>query len=45
MLLQSLARDKGLTIALDYDLFLPTPFIGDPGRIRQVLTNLMGNAL
>jgi len=45
ILLQPLARDKGLTIALDYDLFLPTRFIGDPGRIRQVLTNLMGNAL
>lgn len=45
MLLQASARDKGLTIALDYDLFLPTRFIGDPGRIRQVLTNLMGNAL
>jgi signal transduction histidine kinase/CheY-like chemotaxis protein len=45
MLLQTTARDKGLTIALDYDLFLPTLFIGDPGRIRQVLTNLIGNAL
>lgn len=45
MLLQPAARDKGLTVALDYDLFLPTRFIGDPGRIRQVLTNLLGNAL
>jgi hypothetical protein len=45
MLLQHAARDKGLTILLDYDLFLPTAYIGDPGRIRQVLTNLMGNAV
>ncbi|WP_415922594.1 response regulator [Tateyamaria sp. SN6-1] len=45
MLLQTSARDKGLTLLLDYDLFLPTTYIGDPGRIRQVLTNLMGNAV
>jgi signal transduction histidine kinase/DNA-binding response OmpR family regulator len=45
MLLQPTARDKGLTMLVDYDLFLPTRFVGDPGRIRQVLTNLAGNAL
>ena len=45
MLLQPLAREKGLGLALEYDLFMPTHLIGDPGRIRQVLTNLMGNAL
>ena len=45
MLLQPSARDKGLTLMLDYDLFLPTSFVGDPGRIRQVLTNLTGNAI
>ncbi|WP_299618433.1 response regulator [uncultured Tateyamaria sp.] len=45
MLLQPSARDKGLTILLDYDLFLPTAYIGDPGRFRQVMTNLMGNAV
>lgn len=45
MLLQPLADDKGLTLTLDYDLFMPTEVIGDAGRIRQVLTNLMGNAV
>jgi signal transduction histidine kinase/CheY-like chemotaxis protein len=45
MLLQPTARDKGLNMVVDYDLFLPTRFVGDPGRIRQVLTNLAGNAV
>lgn len=45
MLLQPTARDKGLSMLIDYDLFLPTRLIGDPGRIRQILTNLVGNAV
>ncbi|GFE49262.1 sensor histidine kinase [Roseobacter cerasinus] len=45
MLLQSSARDKGLDLTLDYDLFLPSEVVGDPGRMRQILTNLMGNAV
>lgn len=44
-LLQPTAREKGLALIVDYDLFLPTLFIGDLGRIRQVLTNLIGNAV
>lgn len=44
-LLQPSAREKELALIVDYDLFLPTLFIGDPGRIRQVLTNLIGNAV
>ncbi|MDE3123658.1 MAG: response regulator, partial [Paracoccaceae bacterium] len=45
MLLQPAAQDKGIDLLIDYDLFLPTRFAGDPGRIRQVLTNLIGNAV
>ncbi|MFN3723234.1 MAG: response regulator [Paracoccaceae bacterium] len=45
MLLQPRARAKGIDLMIDYDMFLPTRFVGDPGRIRQVLTNLMGNAV
>lgn len=44
-LLQPSARDKGVDLLIDYDLFLPTQLVGDPGRIRQVLTNIVGNAV
>ncbi|MGH1576178.1 response regulator [Planktotalea sp.] len=44
-LLQPSARDKGVALSIDYDLFLATRFIGDPGRIRQILTNILGNAV
>ncbi|MCA0921260.1 response regulator [Pseudooceanicola nanhaiensis] len=44
-LLQPRARQKGLEVLVDYDLFLPTRYIGDPGRLRQVITNLVGNAI
>ena len=45
MLLQPSAQDKGLSLLLDFDLFLPATLIGDPGRLRQVMTNLIGNAI
>lgn len=44
-LLMPSVREKGLKIMLDYDIFLPTCFRGDPVRVRQVLTNLIGNAV
>lgn len=45
VLLQPSARDKGIKLLVDYDLFLPTRFIADPGRMRQIMTNLLGNAV
>ncbi len=45
LLLQPSARNKGISVIADYDLFLPTRFVGDRGRIRQILTNLLGNAV
>lgn len=45
LLLQPLASEKGVSLLVDFDLFLPTRFVADPGRMRQILTNLLGNAV
>ena len=39
------AEAKGLTLDLDYPAELGEHFKGDPLRIQQVLTNLLGNAV
>jgi PAS domain S-box-containing protein len=39
------AGHKGLTLALDYPSELPSYYKGDPTRVRQVLVNLLGNAV
>ncbi len=39
------AQRKGLHILADYDPSVPTTVMGDPIRIRQIVTNLLGNAI
>lgn len=45
LLLKPSAQKKGIDLMVDFDMFLPTRYVADPGRIRQILTNLVGNAV
>lgn len=44
-LLSTKASEKNVELTLRYDPELPTVFEGDVGRIRQVITNIAGNAV
>ena len=44
-MLDFLARQKNLSLGLEVDQAAETRLVGDPARLRQVLMNLVGNAL
>jgi signal transduction histidine kinase/DNA-binding response OmpR family regulator len=44
-LLAPRAFDKGIELIVRYTPETPRRFIGDAGRIRQIITNLVGNAI
>ena len=43
--LAAAARAKGLTLVCELDTTIPQAVLGDPGRLAQVLNNLIGNAI
>lgn len=38
-------EEKGIELILDFDPQCPRYLVGDPGKVRQILLNLIGNAI
>ena len=45
LMVKTQAENKGLRFGLDLDASLPTWLLGDAGKLRQILINLLGNAV
>ncbi len=45
MIFRHTAREKGIALALQPDADLPARLVGDAARLRQILLNLVGNAV
>ncbi|ATZ95650.1 MULTISPECIES: two-component sensor histidine kinase BarA [Dickeya] len=45
MLLAHTAHEKGLELTLNIQHDVPEQFVGDPLRLQQIITNLLGNAI
>ena len=43
--LRSMAQEQGLLLLCDVDHDVPDALLGDPGRLRQIILNLLSNAL
>ncbi len=44
-LMSGRARDKGIALRVEHKFPFPKQILSDPGRLRQVLINLVGNAV
>lgn len=42
---QPKARQKGIALVEEFDATLPRQIVGDPLRLRQIMANLLGNAV
>ena len=43
--LSTLAYEKGLDLNIEFDVNVPKQLSGDPGRLRQILVNLVSNSI
>ena len=45
VLLVTVTCDKGLDLIVKFGASLPLHVVGEPGRLRQIMINLIGNAM